>query len=811
VVYSAELFKSLLRNSLSLYNTLVKQPIFKSLHFRVYVLGFILSLVVATIFFISLQKYINRQKLKEIVTSEELSFANYLASVRDWFSERFREVQILSRNPIYKSLNLDQIHQSLVETLPSRQGPYLEYFVSDLEGNYTSSILRRPGKLPNKNFFEQISSGETVLSGYLISPATALPILIVAVPIFEEMKVVGAFGLTIDLIALHEFFRQKLLTTSNTTLFITDGDGKILWSNRFPVLENENIRTPSAIVTNELANQAELIFKSPQYQVETNGQIFFSGVIEGTPNFRFIKITQMSQLIESLQGLTQQLVLLSLLFFIVLLILVFLVNHTWNKHFVSMRNIFSTVATGDFSVIAPETGTNEMVQMAHGFNEMMHYIRRVIYYDSITELPNRTYFEDFVKKNLHETQFYDSTSALVVISIDKFKNFNDSHGSNQGDQLLKMSAKRIMRIISKRALISRGNGAEFNVFLYGFSKRSAILETLNQLLKDSINPYIINNEKIYLTYSIGVAFYRIDANNYDELMINSSIAKNSAKKSGGNQIKTFNESMRVGLNRQMQIEAFLHIAIEYNQFHQVYHPQVDARTHQIIGMEALIRWTSPELGPIPPSVFIPIAEESGMIKSIDLWSLLQACRQNKSWIDQGCMPTTVSVNISSIFLDQPDFIKEIKQILILTQHPPELLELEITERIALGGYDDVIRKLESLRNMGIKISIDDFGTGYSSLNYLQNLPIQRIKIDQSFVRDLPHNQQVIGIVNTIISMGNHFGLELIAEGVENHQQLSFFVKQGCHFIQGYYYSKPLTHAEMQQLLYKGIIHPNGKH
>jgi EAL domain-containing protein (putative c-di-GMP-specific phosphodiesterase class I) len=228
-------------------------------------------------------------------------------------------------------------------------------------------------------------------------------------------------------------------------------------------------------------------------------------------------------------------------------------------------------------------------------------------------------------------------------------------------------------------------------------------------------------------------------------------------------------------------------------------------------MEALIRWTSPELGPIPPSVFIPIAEESGMIKSIDRWSLLQACRQNKSWIDQGCMPTTVSVNISSIFLDQPDFIEEIKQILILTQHPPELLELEITERIALGGYDDVIRKLESLRNMGIKISIDDFGTGYSSLNYLQNLPIQRIKIDQSFVRDLPHNQQVIGIVNRIISMGNHFGLELIAEGVENHQQLSFIVKQGCHFIQGYYYSKPLTHAEMQQLLYKGIIHPNGKH
>lgn len=787
----------------------MKTSLWNSLAFRIALIGFMLSLLMAVVFYLIFQSYVYDQNKKSLLETEELSFNTHLTNVRDWYAERKREVILLSQNPLYRKLpDLDTIHIALVTQLPARQGPYLHYFVTDAQGNYTTTLLRRAGNLAYAPFFKDLKNGESIIDGYSISPSTGVPVTVLATPIFDEkFRIIGGFGLTIDLLAFHSFFRQRLLTASNTALFLTDENGQLIWSNTSPLTEGENIRQSSSIIPAFLAERATAIFLSPKYQDVLPAYVIFSGVVEGTPGFRLVKVTRLDKIRLEIEGLNRHLILLSLLFLLVMNVVLFLINKSWTRYYQKLRDVFGQVATGNFSVLAPEGGPSEMFHLAHGFNEMMHYIRQLIFYDTVTELPNRAFFEDFVKKTLKDPQFENSVRCLVVLSIDKFKNFNDSHGSGQGDRLLKMTAKRLVRALSKNAIVSRGNGAEYNLFLYNYSNRNQILETLGRLQKDNGSPYLLDDEKIYLTFSIGVAFYIQDAHTYEELMINASIAKNSAKKSGGNQIKTFNDSMKLGLSRQMQIEAHLHIAIEYNQFHQVYHPQIDARTNRVIGMEALIRWTSPELGPVPPSIFIPIAEESGLIKAIDRWSLLQACRQNKEWLDQGLDAVPISVNISSIKLEQADFVDELQQILNLTQLPPNLLELEITERLAFGGYEDIIARLEAIRHMGVTISIDDFGTGYSSLNYLQNLPIQRLKIDQSFVRDLPGNPQSLGIVNTIISMGRNFGLELVAEGVETVHQLNYIVEQGCHAIQGYYFSRPLDPPDMREILARGDIPP----
>lgn len=788
---------------------LVNSSFWNSLSFRTSLVGFLLSFLMAAIFFITLQNYVYEQNKQNLLVNAELSFNNYLTSVHDWFSERKREVVILSQNPLYRNLrDLDAIHYSIVIQLPSRQGPYLQYFVTDSEGNYTTNLVRRAGNLKRAPFFENLKNGESVIHGYSISPTTGVPVSVIATPIFDErFEFIGGFGLAIDLLSFHSFFRQKLLTKSDTHLILTDEKGQLIWSNRYNSLEGENIKTESSIIPAYLAERSTEMFLYPRYQDIFSDVFILAGQIEGTPGFRLVKITKLEQLNVEIAGLNRQLILMSLLFFFVLNFIVFLINRYWTKYYFNLKNIFGQVATGNFSVLAPEGGSSEIIHLAHSFNEMMHYVRQLIFYDTVTELPNRAYFEDFVKKILKDPQFENTVLCLVVLSIDKFKNFNDSHGSAHGDRLLKMTAKRLVRTLSKNAIVSRGNGAEYNLFLYNYSNRNQILETLGRLQKENSIPYTIDDEKVYLTFSLGVAFYLQDANTYEELMINASIAKNAAKKTGGNQIKTFNDSMRLGLSRQMQIEGHLHLAIEHNQFHQVYHPQIDARTNQIIGMEALIRWTSPELGPIPPSIFIPIAEESGLIKAIDRWSLLQACRQNKEWLDQGLNAVPISVNISSIVLEHADFLDDLQQILNLTQLPPHLLEIEITERLAFGGYENIIGKLEAIRKLGVIISIDDFGTGYSSLNYLQNLPIQRLKIDQSFIRDIPDSQQSMGIVNTIITMGHNFGLDLIAEGVETVYQLNYIVKQGCHTIQGFYFSRPLSPQEMHKVLQVRHIPP----
>lgn len=786
----------------------VKATVLSSLSLRALILGALLSVGMSLAFYWTLSTYLTQQARLDQIRSFQFSFSTQLAHLREWFLERTREVVLLSRNPIIRSGQLDQIHDFLARHLPHQQGPFLLYFASDSLGNYTNSLIRRPGSLAHRSYFDSVRNGQVVISGFEYSLTTGLPIISFVAPILNDaFEFQGAFGLSIDLLNLGPYFRQRLVLHSDTDLLLVDGQGRILWGSRWSFQGGGSLTQPSEFLPPHLTDLASIILHSPRGEWEREGHYVIQEMIEGTPSFHLIQSSSLANLTQAINQLQVQVGLLSLALSMILLASIAGINFLWRRNLDRLRSIFDRVAQGDFSVIAPESGDREMGQTSHSFNQMMNYVRRLVFYDSVTGLPNRSYFDDFVKNALRDPQFHTTSCALVVLSIDKFKNFNDIHGSTVGDQLLRMVGKRLIRILPKGAMVGRGNGAEFNIFLYNHPNRGSILDAVRSILHDSETPHQILEEKFYLTFSIGIAFYPQDATNYDELMINASIAKNSAKKGGGNQLKTFNDSMKLGLNRQLQIEAHLHIALEYNQFHLVYQPQVDSRTRQIVGMEALIRWVSPDLGPISPGIFIPIAEESGLIKAIDRWCLYEAMRQNHEWLQQGCLPVPVSVNISSIQLEQPEFLEELNHILKLTRLPPNLLELEITERVALAAHSDVLERLKAIRDMGVKICIDDFGTGYSSLNYLTSLPVHRIKIDQSFIRELPSNSQTAGVVDTILHMARTFHLEVVAEGVETPQQLDFLEKHGCLLVQGFYFSHPLSREEMRTSLIRGKIVP----
>ncbi|GEM_PF-920994 len=731
--------------------------------------------------------------------------------VSNWFKERKHEAFILSKNPLIQSMDLPLIHTYLRENLPVREGPILQYFVADSTGTYTTSIVPTPGSISQREYFSQVMKGESVISSPLRSLSTTKEIIAVTVPVIsKDNQILGLVGISLDLSRFHAFFTQLLQTSKNTELMMVDEKGTIIFHLKESLIGSTIQPLETGSMTALLPEQADFILSEDQgsatYHNPTKKSdvLLLFGKIEGTPEFRLISFVPQEELHTFVRKMQIQLLFLSLGLLLVVFISIYLVAGVWTKHFLTLKVIFDKVAEGDLSVIAPENENREIGQVSQSFNMMMKTVRSLTYFDPITNLPNRYYFEDFVKKSLKK-EINVGYSSIIVLTVDKFKNFNDNHGGGLGDDLLKQIGKRLIRTLENGAMISRGNGAEFNIFLADASSHSVTLSGLEKLFKDSSIPFLLADEKVYITYSAGVAFFLSDAANFEELLIHASIARNAAKKAGGGTFKTFNDSMKLGLSRQMQIEAHMHIAIEYSQFHLVFQPQVDVLTNEISGMEALIRWDSPELGTIPPSVFIPIAEESGLIRQIGSWVMETACRQNKLWMDEGCCNVPVSVNVSSIQFDQSNFIQETSMILETTQLPAHFLELEITERIAMGKIEETLSKLNEIHGMGIKISLDDFGTGYSSLNYFKDFPINTLKIDQSFIRDIPRDPNTMAIIETVISMGKNLRVDIVAEGVETLEQYNFIKNNGCHKIQGYYFSKPLSSEEMGRKLKAGKI------
>ncbi len=418
-------------------------------------------------------------------------------------------------------------------------------------------------------------------------------------------------------------------------------------------------------------------------------------------------------------------------------------------------------------------------------------IKQLANYDTLTGLPNRVLFADRIDNALSKARRNYEQLAVLFIDLDRFKNVNDTCGHKVGDALLIEFSERMVSVIRSEDTASRHGGDEFLLVLPSVDTNGAA-HVAQKLLELGGKPYLIGQHELNVTLSIGIAMFPDDGKTFDNLATFADIAMYRAKQEGSDAYCFFTTEMQDNSVRSMALENSMRRALERNEFHLNYQPQISLETGQIIGMEVLLRWQHPQLGLIPPTEFIPIAENSGQILAIGEWVLKSAARQLMIWIANGMEPIKIAVNISAIQFRHPRLLDTIIRIIEETGIPPHLLELELTEGVAMHNPQEVANVMQKLHEQNIHLSIDDFGTGYSSLSYLKRFPVYKLKIDRSFVMHITENSEDRAIISVVINLAKSLGMRAIAEGVETEEQLLFLKENGCNEIQGYYLSKPLS-------------------
>ena len=430
-------------------------------------------------------------------------------------------------------------------------------------------------------------------------------------------------------------------------------------------------------------------------------------------------------------------------------------------------------------------------------------IHQLAYYDKLTGLPNRALLQDRLMHAIADAKRFSHHLGLMFIDLDHFKKVNDTLGHSVGDLLLIEAARRLSKALRENDTAARLGGDEFVVVLSGFTSLTNVPHISQKILNSLAAPYLIEGHELVLSGSLGIALYPQDGKNAEVLMRNADMAMYAAKGSRGDSFRFYTDSMNDYALEQLRLEGGLRQALQHNQFVIHYQPQIDWETKQVYGVEALLRWQHPELGLIPPNKFIPIAEETGLIVPIGAWVLRHAC-QDLNMIQSALSTTLVlAVNLSGRQFEQPGLVDVVKDALLESGLSSQQLELEITETVLVERPDKAREMLNQLSALGVKLAIDDFGTGYSSLSYLKHFPIDRLKIDRSFLVDIFNDRDNAAIVETIIAMSRNMGLAVIAEGVETQEQVRFLHERNCHQMQGFLFSQPLPVDEIKVFLQQG--------
>ncbi|PNV83778.1 MAG: diguanylate cyclase [Sulfurimonas sp.] len=422
------------------------------------------------------------------------------------------------------------------------------------------------------------------------------------------------------------------------------------------------------------------------------------------------------------------------------------------------------------------------------------------HYDSLTGLPNRVLFNDRLQHLIEVAKRKNATFALLFVDLDRFKQINDSLGHVIGDKVLQIISKRLQRIIRKEDTISRLGGDEFTILAQSLKKGEDASVLAQKIILSLSNAIYIDRHTLYVTSSIGISIFPDDGIESDNLLKNADAAMFKAKEEGRNNFQFYSSDMTELAFKRVMMETSLRKALANDEFSVYFQPQVNGKTDKMIGMEALVRWQHPDVGMIFPDKFIPLAQETGLILAIDSWVMKSAMTQVAKWYEMGLDPGILALNLSMKQLDQKGFADKLNLILIESGCKPQWIELEVTEGEIMKNPQSAIEVLGKISQMGIELAVDDFGTGYSSLSYLKHLPIDKLKIDKSFIDGLPNNEEDVSIAIAIIALAKSLKLSVIAEGVETLEQKEFLVENGCDYIQGYYYSKAISVEEMEEML-----------
>lgn len=422
-------------------------------------------------------------------------------------------------------------------------------------------------------------------------------------------------------------------------------------------------------------------------------------------------------------------------------------------------------------------------------------LRHLATHDPLTALPNRILFHDRLQVAIKQTRRKRERVAVLFVDLDHFKQINDSLGHPTGDKLLIAVSNRLKGLLREGDTIARMGGDEFNILINDVHDINRLIDIAEKLLHAFHEPFNIDKHRLYTSLSIGIAIYPEDGERTETLLKNADTAMYRAKSEGRNRFQFYASEMGEKAFERVVMENALRIALKENQFEVYYQLQMDMVTHQWVGIEALVRWNHPTLGVISPATFIPLCEETGLIQDIDFFVFENVIKQHLFWQEAKLYAPKTAINFSAKTLSNSHIAKEIASILTFYQCPSDCIAIEVTESHIMKNPEEAIAVLGELHHLGLEIAVDDFGTGYSSLSYLKKLPIDKLKIDQSFIRDIPSDEDDVAITKTIIALAHNLNLKVIAEGVETIEQQRFLVENGCPLAQGYLYSKPLN-AEM---------------
>ena len=463
---------------------------------------------------------------------------------------------------------------------------------------------------------------------------------------------------------------------------------------------------------------------------------------------------------------------------------------------------------GEISALLLERSMRYAIEKKRAEDQILH----MAYYDNLTNLPNRLLFQDRLSQAIVQAERYERMSAMLFLDLDNFKRINDTFGHRIGDLLLKAVADRLKESVRDsdsvarqhadilNVTVARQGGDEFTVLLSEVRKPQDVARVAQRFLDKLARPFLLDGHEVFITASIGIAIYAIDGKDFESLLKNADAAMYHAKGQGKNNYQFYKQSMNATALEKLELENDLRRALARKEFLLYYQPQIDVRTGEIVGMEALIRWQHPVRGLVSPADFIPLTEETGLIVPIGEWVLQTACKQSKAWQAAGFAPIPVSVNLSSRQFRQRVLLQTIEQAMDASGLDCRHIVLEITESVVMQEQEASRALLVELASKGLRLAMDDFGTGYSSLSNLKRFPIDAIKIDRSFVMDITTDPDDAAITKAIIAMGRSLNLNVIAEGVETEEQLAFLYQQGCHMIQGFLISRPVPMEEAAKLL-----------
>lgn len=453
---------------------------------------------------------------------------------------------------------------------------------------------------------------------------------------------------------------------------------------------------------------------------------------------------------------------------------------TWKKEHLELLEVFQHLLANAFTKIDNEKEINQLA-----------------YFDALTNLPNRLLFRNRLEQAIYQAERSETIIGVLFIDLDSFKEINDTMGHDSGDELLKLVAERLKNNIRKSDTVSRFGGDEFLIMLTNLKTATDIIKIAETIIGLFKNPFSVNNQEIFITASLGISVFPIDGDAPEALIKNADMSMYFSKEQGKNLYTFYSRNLNESVIQKTKLTNHLYRALEKKELALYYQPQIDIKTKKIIGLEALVRWLHPELGIILPSVFIHISEETGLIHPIGEWLLKTACQQNKEWQDLGYPAVKMAVNLSVEQLRNPNLVHLVQNVIEETGLQAQFLELEITEGVTVKEPNKIIKILNDLKELGVKIAIDDFGTEYSSLSRLKDLPVDRLKLDMQFIKDISSSDKDEEIINIIIQLGKNLGLKVIAEGVETETQLKYLENHHCDEIQGYYFYKPMTKEEIE--------------